>query len=104
VLGIYLNDHLAGATAGAELARRAAGSTQDREDHAALRGFAAEVAQDRVALLTSGSNRPGWTSSSHGPSARPSFSKTSGSGRPIRSSPWKRIPELPGTVTRWHAG
>jgi hypothetical protein len=51
VLGIYLNDHLAGATAGAELARRAAGSAQDREDHAVLRGFAAEVAQDRVALL-----------------------------------------------------
>ena len=51
VLGIYLNDHLAGATAGAELARRVAGSAQDREDHAVLRGFAAEVAQDRVALL-----------------------------------------------------
>ena len=32
VLGIYLNDHLAGATAGTELARRAAGSAQDRED------------------------------------------------------------------------
>ena len=51
VLGIYLNDHLAGATAGTELARRAAGSAQDREDHAALRGLAADVAQDRVALL-----------------------------------------------------
>ena len=51
MLGIYLNDHLAGATAGTELARRVAGSAQDREDHAALRGFAAEVAQDRVALL-----------------------------------------------------
>src|SRR6185437_7851356 len=31
VLAIYLNDHLAGATAGAELARRAAGSAQDHE-------------------------------------------------------------------------
>jgi hypothetical protein len=51
VFGIYLNDHLAGATAGTELARRAAGSAQDREDHAALRGFADDVAQDRVALL-----------------------------------------------------
>ena len=51
VLGIYLNDHLAGATAGTELARRAAGSAQDREEHAALRSFAAEVAQDRAALL-----------------------------------------------------
>ena len=30
VMGIYLNDHLAGATAGTELARRVAGSAQDR--------------------------------------------------------------------------
>ena len=44
LLGIYLNDHLAGATAGTELARRAAGSAQDREDHAVLRGLAADVA------------------------------------------------------------
>jgi hypothetical protein len=51
VLGIYLNDHLAGATAGTELARRVAGSPRDREDHAILRGFAAEVVQDRAELL-----------------------------------------------------
>ena len=51
VIGIYLNDHLAGATAGTELARRVAGSAQDREDQAVLRGFAAEVAQDRATLL-----------------------------------------------------
>jgi hypothetical protein len=51
VFGIYLNDHLAGATAGSELARRVAGSPQDREEHAALRGFATEIAQDRAALL-----------------------------------------------------
>jgi hypothetical protein len=50
LLGIYLNDHLAGATGGAELARRVAGSHGG--DHAdTLRRFAAEVAQDRAALL-----------------------------------------------------
>ena len=51
VMGIYLNDHLAGATAGTELARRVAGSAQDREEHATLHALAAEVAQDRATLL-----------------------------------------------------
>ena len=50
LLGIYLNDHLAGATGGAELARRVAGS-HGGEQADALRRFAAEVAQDRAALL-----------------------------------------------------
>jgi hypothetical protein len=50
LLGVYLNDHLAGATGGAELARRVAGSHGgDKAD--TLRHFAAEVAQDRAALL-----------------------------------------------------
>ncbi|MBV9093217.1 MAG: hypothetical protein JO132_04990 [Streptosporangiaceae bacterium] len=48
VLGIYLNDHLAGATAGAELAHRIARTHPDQADR--LRSFAAEVAQDRTAL------------------------------------------------------
>ena len=51
LLGIYLNDHLAGATAGTELARRVAASAQPDEDGDALRGLAAEIAQDRTALL-----------------------------------------------------
>jgi hypothetical protein len=50
LLGIYLNDHLAGATGGAELARRVAGSSRGAGDSRALQGLAAEVAQDRVAL------------------------------------------------------
>jgi len=50
LLGIYLNDHLAGATGGTELARRMAGS-HGGEQAAALRRLAAEVAQDRAALL-----------------------------------------------------
>ncbi|MGW3354479.1 hypothetical protein ACWDFL_03515 [Streptomyces bungoensis] len=51
LLGIYLNDHLAGATAGTEratrLARAAGGSALGR----AIEPVAAEIAQDRAALL-----------------------------------------------------
>ncbi|WDM12971.1 hypothetical protein J3S85_16400 [Streptomyces lavenduligriseus] len=51
LLGIYLNDHLAGATAGtdraARLARTARGSALGR----AIEPVAAEIAEDRTALL-----------------------------------------------------
>ena len=50
LLGIYLNDHLAGATGGAGLARRVAGS-HNGDPGGALQRFAAEVRQDRAALL-----------------------------------------------------
>jgi hypothetical protein len=51
LLGIYLNDHLAGATAGTELAHRMARSHGDEEGSSTLRRLAAEVGQDRGALL-----------------------------------------------------
>jgi hypothetical protein len=51
MLGIYLNDHLAGATAGTELAHRMARSHGDEEDSGTLRRLAAEIGQDRAALL-----------------------------------------------------
>ena len=51
LLGIYLNDHLAGATGGAELARRAAGSAASTEAAGPLRRFVTEVTEDRQALL-----------------------------------------------------
>jgi hypothetical protein len=51
LLGIYLNDHLAGATGGVELARRAAGSAAGTEAAGPLQRFAGEVADDREALL-----------------------------------------------------
>lgn len=51
MLGIYLNDHLAGATAGAELARRLASATRDRTGGSVLAGLATEVAEDRAALI-----------------------------------------------------
>jgi hypothetical protein len=50
LLGIYLNDHLAGATGGVELARRASKSHRGPAAPS-LRQLAAEIAQDRVALL-----------------------------------------------------
>jgi hypothetical protein len=53
LLGIYLNDHLAGATAGMELARRMAASAEPGTESAAvLRRLAAEITEDRATLLT----------------------------------------------------
>jgi hypothetical protein len=51
LLGIYLNDHLAGATGGAELAARMVASQGDGPEGDALRQLAAEITQDRAALL-----------------------------------------------------
>ena len=50
MLGIYLNDHLAGATAGSQLAHRMARSHRGKEE-ACRSACAAEIAQDRSALL-----------------------------------------------------
>ena len=51
MLGIYLNDHLAGATAGLELAHRAERTHQRRAEKGDLRRITAEISQDRAALL-----------------------------------------------------
>jgi hypothetical protein len=50
LLGIYLNDHLAGATAGVELARRASGSNRGGEIGERLSKLAKEIEEDREAL------------------------------------------------------
>ena len=50
LIGIYLNDHLAGATAGTALAQRAARG-QDGGDQATLQRLAGEITADRRALL-----------------------------------------------------
>jgi hypothetical protein len=52
LLGIYLNDHLAGATGGLELARRTAASHRGSDTGDTLTRFAAEVAADRAAPRT----------------------------------------------------
>jgi hypothetical protein len=51
LVGIYLNDHLAGATAGTELVRRAAASQGGTPAGAVLARLAREVMQDRAALV-----------------------------------------------------
>jgi hypothetical protein len=51
LLGVYLNDHLAGATAGTELARWMVKTHLREEEVDGLRRFAAEVMQDRAALV-----------------------------------------------------
>jgi hypothetical protein len=53
LLGIYLNDHLAGATAGVELARRLKGSNEDDPEFGqVLAEVCAEIEADREALKT----------------------------------------------------
>src|SRR6476659_7497772 len=51
LLTIYLNDHLAGATAGSDLAARTASENEGNEFGEALAQLAAEIAQDREELL-----------------------------------------------------
>lgn len=51
LLGVYLNDHLAGATAGTELVKRMARSRHSREEAGPLSRLAVEIGQDRSALL-----------------------------------------------------
>jgi hypothetical protein len=51
LLAIYLNDHLTGATGGVELAKRLADAHPSDEDSARLRQLAADVSEDRAALI-----------------------------------------------------
>ncbi|MCQ4042167.1 hypothetical protein ACFOSC_14375 [Streptantibioticus rubrisoli] len=51
LLGVYLNDHLAGATLGTELARRMAKAERHAATAQELRRLAAEIAEDRASLL-----------------------------------------------------
>lgn len=51
LIGIYLNDHLAGSTGGLELARRTAGAHRGTEAGTTLTRLAKEIEEDRDALL-----------------------------------------------------
>jgi hypothetical protein len=50
LLGIYLNDHLAGSTVGLELSRRARGSNKGNEYGEVLERIAKEIEEDRNTL------------------------------------------------------
>ncbi len=49
-LGIYINDHLAGAAGGVSLAKRAAQNATDEERSAMWQGIAGEIEEDRQVL------------------------------------------------------
>lgn len=51
LLGIYLNDHLAGATAGTDLAKRLATAERAWSGGAELERLAGEIARDRQSLI-----------------------------------------------------
>ncbi len=51
LLGVYLNDHLAGATGGVQLARRLAAAHRGSPMGGTLARHASEIAEDRGALL-----------------------------------------------------
>lgn len=51
LLATYLNDHLAGATAGAEVAQRTAGSNRGTEFGPPLAELAREIKEDRETLI-----------------------------------------------------
>jgi hypothetical protein len=51
MLGIYLNDHLAGATLGSQLASRVAVVHRGTSEAATFERLAAEIAEDRAALV-----------------------------------------------------
>jgi hypothetical protein len=52
LLGVYLNDHLAGSTAGTGLVRRMAAAAEPGSEHATvLNRLATEITEDRSALL-----------------------------------------------------
>jgi hypothetical protein len=98
LLGIYLNDHLAGSTAGVELARRARGSNEGSEYGEVLERIAREIEEDRetlkaiMARLEIGADRPkvafGWMAEKLG--------RLKPNGQLTGYSPLSRLIELEG--------
>jgi hypothetical protein len=96
LLGIYLNDHLAGATVGMELSRRAAGSNKGNAYGDVLAGIAREIEEDRETLkgvmdrLEIGHDRvkvaAGWVGEK--------FGRLKPNGRLLSYSPLSRLVEL----------
>jgi hypothetical protein len=98
LLGIYLNDHLAGATVGVELARRARGANEGTDYGDVLDRIAREIDEDRQALkslmdtLEIGQDRPkiafGWVAEK--------FGRLKPNGQLTGYSPLSRLVELEG--------
>lgn len=105
LLPIYLNDHLAAATAGVDLAKRAAGSNDGTEFGEFLHDFAAEAEADRNQLediiSRLGVKRDelkvgaGWLAEKLG--------RLKLNGRLLEYSPLSRVIELEGLIAGTHA-
>jgi hypothetical protein len=105
LLPIYLNDHLALATGGRDLARRAAGSNQGTELGEFLTGLAADVIADRqqladvMARLDVGQDQlklaAAWAGEKLG--------RLKPNGRLFDYSPLSRVVELEGLIAGVHA-
>jgi hypothetical protein len=101
LLPIYLNDHLAGATAGLELARRTAGENRGTEFGDFLTDLASQIAEDRAQLkdvmdrLGVGEDRlkvgAGWLTEKLG--------RLKLNGRLTEYSPLSRVLELEGLIS-----
>jgi hypothetical protein len=96
LLGIYLNDHLAGSTIGLELSRRARGSNEGTEYGEVLERVAKEIEEDREALqrlmseLGSRRDHPKVTAAW----LAESFGRLKPNGRLLSYSPLSRLVEL----------
>jgi hypothetical protein len=98
---IYLNDHLAGATAGSELAARAAAENEGTEFGQPLRALAQQIAEDREELLAIMASLEcqvdhvkvavGWTAEK--------LARLKPNGRVFGYSPLSRLLELEGLAT-----
>jgi hypothetical protein len=112
LLGIYLNDHLAGSTVGLELSRRARGSNKGNEYGDVLERIAREIEEDRETLkglmetLEIGPDR----AKVGGAWVAEKFGRLKPNGRLLSYSPLSRLVELEalalgisGKVSLWEA-
>ncbi|GAB7035771.1 hypothetical protein AB0G35_15330 [Streptomyces sp. NPDC021749] len=98
MVAVYLNDHLAGATAGVELARRMAREYQDSDCGGELKDLAAEISLDRQALLRlmASLDVPARRYKIYGAWAGEKVGRLKPNGRVIRRSGLSMIVELEG--------
>ena len=112
LLGIYLNDHLAGSTVGVELARRCRSSNKDNDSGQVLERIVREIEEDRETLkglmdsLEIGKDRVKVS----GAWVAEKFGRLKPNGRLIGYSPLSRVVELEalslgiaGKVSLWEA-
>jgi hypothetical protein len=105
LLPIYLNDHFAAATAGCELARRAAGSNEGTEFGPYLKEFAGEAEADR-SLLEDIMVRLGISRDSLKTGAfwlGEKLGRLKLNGRLVEYSPLSRVIEIEGLIAGSHA-